>query len=80
MAMIGGIPVSDGPALHIRFKAKATNTANWFIIKLNGMDTYDVSFIRVWGSKRKVIKEYPGIYCDQLREIFEKDTGLYLHL
>jgi len=80
MAMIGGTPVADKRALHIRFKARSTNKANWFIIELNGLDTYDISFIRVWGATRKVIKEYANIYCDQLREIFERETGLYLSL
>ncbi len=33
-----------------------------------------------WTPSRTKIYESPQIYCDQLIEIFEKETGLYLHL
>jgi len=43
-------------------------------------DTYIVKFWKK-GTKTmpKVISEHEDIYCDQLIELFEKETGLYLH-
>lgn len=80
MMMIGGTPMSDGNTLHIRFKTRAANKANVFKITLNSMDTYDLEFGRVHGMKYRVIKEFSGIYNDQLREIFRNETHLALNL
>ncbi len=80
MAMIGGTPIADGNTLRIRFKMRAANKANLFKITLNSMDTYDLEFGRVHGMKYRIIKEYNGIYADQLQEIFRQDTCLALNL
>ena len=45
-----------------------------------GRDLYNMEFIRVRKSKIKVVKKLKGIYADQLGEIFEKYTGLYVRL
>ena len=39
-------------------------------------DLYNVEFIRVRGTKIKVVKYFKHIYFDQLRDLFEKNTGL----
>ena len=39
-------------------------------------DLYNVEFIRARGTKIKVVKYFKHIYFDQLRDLFEKNTGL----
>jgi hypothetical protein len=53
---------------------------NMFTCTLNGMDLYDLKFEYVHGTKVKLVKEYNNIYCDQLIDLFESATGLYLTL
>lgn len=52
-------------------------------IGLNGRDLYDVKFWN-WNNRRQsknfmqetTHEEHDGIYCDQLRDVFERATGL----
>jgi hypothetical protein len=50
--------------------------ANHLAITLNSMDTYDVQFLAVSKKSVKVVTENNGIYCDQLRGLFESTTGI----
>ena len=56
---------------------------NKVVIKLNGMDLYDVEYGRV--AKKKGVPTWvvkvsdEGIYNDMLVESFEKATGMYLN-
>lgn len=43
-------------------------------------DTYKMYFSRRRGSSFKTVASHEGIYCDQLQEIFTKETGLYTSL
>jgi hypothetical protein len=48
-------------------------------VTLNAADTYDVEFIRCWGTKApKTLKTVEGVYCDMLREVISSGTGLAL--
>ena len=49
---------------------------NLIEIVLNGSDLYDVKFSRVHGLTLKEISSHTDIYFDQLRELFESETGL----
>ena len=49
-------------------------------IRLNGMDTYDMTFYKIRKYEYKVIQEFKGLYSDMLKETFESHTGLYLSL
>jgi hypothetical protein len=75
------------------FQFSLSKKANAIKIRLNGNDLYDVEFVKV-GSKsekiegtdlkfrtgtRKTVSEYTDIGCEQLVELFELETGLYLH-
>ena len=70
--------------------------ANMVRIMLNGLDLYDIEFIKHTPSKiivnhktctvktreekTETVKKYNDIYCDMLQEIFTEVTGLYTHL
>lgn len=66
--------------------------ANRLKITLTAMDTYDMEFYRFtamrWNSKKlcyndpkkTVVKEFSGVCCDQLQDLFTQVTGLYTHL
>jgi hypothetical protein len=53
---------------------------NYVKIVLNGKDLYDVEFGRIYGHKYTVISKHPDMYCDQIEELFQKETGLATHL
>lgn len=65
--------------LQMKLRRNATR-ANSLKITLNSMDTYDVVFATVSVRGWKVLKEIKGVYCDQLMDIFEEVTGLYVTL
>jgi len=67
----------DGQALC--FKFKGSQKANYIKITLNPMDTYDIQFKKIKDLEADLVGELNGIYCDQLVEIFEEQTGLFLH-
>jgi len=61
----------------VRFRLpSARQKINVVEITLNAADTYDVQFMRVRGFDAKVVSESSGVFCDQLRELFEGQTGL----
>lgn len=79
----------------IRFKiGKNSSRANMVEITLNGLDLYDVKFIKhtpynvrvtnngvkVTEESTKVIAEYNDVYSDMLQDLFTNVTGLYTHL
>lgn len=53
---------------------------NYFKVVLNEDDTYDVEFGWIRGTKYTVRKSVQGIYNDQLQEVFQEETKLYLTL
>jgi len=82
--------VSDngGKTLQFQWPKKGKGTPGVIKISLNGRDTYDVEFGRiakkksdfpgVMSSYYKKMKSYKNIYADQLMDIFERETGLFL--
>ena len=69
----------------LSFKFKGSRKCNYIKITLDASDTYNVEIGRVTNGKvkgftYKVIDESAGIYCDQLKPLFESITGLYLSL
>lgn len=55
-------------------------SASHLIITLNSMDTYDLEFFSIRKFEKKSKKSIEGVYSDQLRSIFTKETGLYTSL
>jgi len=71
--------VSINNGLQIRWTAKSKNKSNLITIMLNDRDLYDVKFSTIRGTNITLRSEHDDIYCDQLVDLFEKETGLYLH-
>ena len=70
--------VKDDNKQLIMFKLpRAKNRIKWVVIRLNSMDTYDITFK---SSSGKVVKTVNGVYNDQLQDIFTQHTGLYTSL
>ena len=59
---------------------KNSKSINYVRVDLKSNDLYDMEFIRIRGSKIKVVKKVTGVYNDQLQKIFTKHTGLYTSL
>jgi len=61
---------------------KGSRTFNGLKIRLNSMDTYDMTFMKIGNAPKYKItkKEVDGIYNDQLQDIFTKETGLNTYL
>ena len=70
----------------VSFKFKAGRKANYCRVELLSDDTYKMeikklSMSRKTGEfKQKVIMETSGLYWDQLKDVFERNTGLYLSI
>jgi hypothetical protein len=64
----------------LAFKFKMNPNMNYVKIELNGKDLYDITFKKVGTKHTKDVKVINDVYCDELIEIFESTTGLYLHL
>lgn len=45
-----------------------------------GADAYDVYFYSLRGTDLRVVAEHHGIFSDQLQDLFENATGLYVTL
>jgi len=65
---------------YVLFKFKMCKTFNYIKITLNSMDLYEIEFGKIWGANIKNVTKFDGIYADQLKPLFEKETGLYLSL
>lgn len=80
LRMIGGVCHYTDSSITVPFKAKAKNLTNRLVIKLDADDTYTMEFWNCRGIKADKKEAYSMVYCDQLKEIFERRTGLYLSL
>jgi len=62
------------------FKFKACPKANLVKVTYHRCpDVYTVKFFKLGKASVKEISKHEHIYCDQLVELFEKETGLFLH-
>ena len=65
----------------LQFKiGRNSKSISHVIITLKSSDLYDVEFIRMRGTSRKVVKKLKGVYADQLGKIFTKYTGMNVRL
>ena len=74
-------PESESNRGALSFRFKGSRKFNHLKVTLDWDDTYSLSFCKITrlGEMTKQ-KEYSTIYCDQLVEIFENTTELYLSL
>ena len=92
-AMIGAknfVQCQEENWVRFQFMRGAANKANMIKIKLNSMDTYTVTFMKLTNKKDPQmgirvptvveIKTVDHLYADQLKEFFESETKLYLSL
>jgi hypothetical protein len=59
---------------------RAKGGINKVIVKLNGLDLYDIEFDRIRGVEYKVIATANDVYAENLQDVFTEHTGLYTHM
>lgn len=59
--------------LPARFSAQGINKVK---ITLDPSDTYTVCFYKVRRAELVLVKEVEGVYCDILKDVFTRTTGL----
>lgn len=64
----------------LAFKFKGSRTYNYCEVLLIPNNTYTVKFGKVTNKGYTVIRTETDVYCDRLKPLFEKVTGLYLTL
>jgi hypothetical protein len=65
----------------LQFKiGRNSKSISHVVITLKSSDLYDVEFIRMRGTSRKVVKKLKGVYADQLGTMFKKYTGMNVRL
>jgi len=78
-AMIGAgnfVAIEGG----VRFSFKGSQKFNWFAVTLNDTDLYDLTFTKIRGTQIYPAKSFENVHVENLREIFQSTTGLYLSL
>lgn len=72
--------IGDEKSLAFRFKCRGVDGSNAFRVVLDPSDTYTIEFLSLRGSKRTVRATRENVYAEDLRPIFEAQTGLRLSL
>jgi hypothetical protein len=73
----------DGTVVRLAFRFKMNRRMNYCQVTYRMCpDIYDVRFFKLPSKigAPKLVSEHCDIYCDQLVELFERETGLYLTL
>lgn len=76
MIAINRIAYSDNS---VKFMFKGSRKANLVQITLDASDTYTMKFYRIRG-EIKPVNELNGLFNNQLKSVFENETGLRLSL
>lgn len=82
-AMIGGKDFSGGAnSVQFKWTAKAKNRANCLRVELDPLDTYIVEFWKVGrgATDPTMVKKFDTVYAEDLRKLFERETGLYISI
>jgi hypothetical protein len=84
MFMLGGrahYSSKDPNFLGVKWPNKQRSRGNYVEIRyVPGLDLYTMEFFNSTARAHKSVKKYEGVYGDQLRTIFEEQTGWYLSL
>ncbi len=70
---------ASGKSLSMKI-GRNSKSISHVVITLKSSDLYDMEFIRMRGTSRKVVKKVTGVYNDMLGKIFTKYTGLRVRL
>lgn len=62
----------------LRFRFSGSRRINVAVVTLDADDTYSLSFHKVGKSTSKEVATFAGIYADDLQQVFENETGLFL--
>ena len=79
VAMTGAKHFVGAPA-SLAFRIPRSNGVSQIKVTLTAMDDYIVEFIGMYAGQLTVKARHDGIYCDQLQELFTRETGLDTHL
>jgi hypothetical protein len=77
-----GTTTKVGDATSLLFDVRGSRTANKVRVTLEASDTYTVTSYKVGRAPAcdfKVVAEASDVYDDNLRDVIEAQTGLYLH-
>lgn len=80
-AMVGAktfVTIENGVRFY--FPNRERTRGNCVEIVLAGDDTYTVSFWNTSKKAARLSRKFDGIYCDQIKGCFEKQTGLRLSI
>ena len=82
IAMTGAKHIHSDESGGLTLKFRGSNKFNALKVKLNSMDTYDMTFYKIGRAPKfkTTQKEINGVYNDQLQGIFTEETGLYTSL
>ena len=72
--------VAHPDGLAFRFPNQKSSKGNHVKVTLRTDDLYDMEFTQIRGGRFKQVKLFEAVYNDQLKGIFENQTGLYLSL
>lgn len=67
--------VGSADALSFRIGGGAKAGINGVRVVLTPLDVYNVSFLRIRGTKVATVATVEGVYCDQLQDVFLTHTG-----
>jgi len=62
------------------FRIKGSRKVNYIKITLNGLDLYDIEFGKIKRYDYDVVNTVENVYCDQVKDIIEENTGLFTRL
>lgn len=82
VAMTGAKNFIDyGNGLGFKLPANSTkNRISHVKIILNGMDTYDIEFLKIRKFEVITVAAASDVYAENLHDVFEEHTGLYTTL
>jgi hypothetical protein len=73
--------VSDGDSLIFKVPARSTkNGISCVKVTLDPSDTYTMRFLTMKNYQVQTVAERSDVYCDQLQEVFQEETGLFTSL
>jgi hypothetical protein len=81
--MVGGVYYIDdaGERVVFKFRSRAKQKINICELTYNaGADLFNLEFKRAWSNGLKTISRHEDVYIDEVRPIFEDETGLVLSL